>query len=276
MKWYENVVKVCMGVEPGERVLLITDEALGKEQDLLAGVIEDIGPAELFRWTLPETERPLQTAPPDVLECARTFDVGIQFLAHTTTEEQLYRLSLVKATAGGGVMRFGVGLNIDQAIIDHEAELTAYALEKLLSIPEVIIYGDKDPSNARNRLGVIAFNVKGFDHAFVASVLSYEGGIGVRNGCFCAHPYVKYLLGVGAEDAHEVEKMILNQDRSNVPGAVRMSFGLYNTKEEVDRLCDMLRVVINKNYRGKYIFDKKRGEYYPEGFTMDFTSVFQL
>lgn len=120
MKWFENVVNVCVGVQPGERILLITDMALSKEQDLLAKTIEAIGPAELRRWTLPEGERPLKVAPPEILECARTFDAGIQFLSYTSTEEQPYRFSLVQATADGGKMRFGVGLNIDQAIFDNE------------------------------------------------------------------------------------------------------------------------------------------------------------
>lgn len=120
MKWYENVVQVCMGIQPDERVLLITDSALAAEQEQLAQVIQSIGPGELRRWTLPEAQRPLQTAPPEILECARTFDAGIQFLAHTTTEEQPYRASLVTACAEGGTMRFGVGLNIDRAILAHE------------------------------------------------------------------------------------------------------------------------------------------------------------
>lgn len=120
MNWYENVVHVCMGIQPGERVLLITDQALGNEQELLARTIEAAWPGELVRWTLPEDQRPLTVAPPEILDCARTFDVGIQFLSHTTTAEQPYRFSLIKATAEGGRMRFAVGLNIDQAIIDHE------------------------------------------------------------------------------------------------------------------------------------------------------------
>jgi len=120
MEWYDNVVHVCMGVQPGERVLLITDLALAKEQEQLANTIKAIGPAALKRWTLPENERPLKIAPPDLLETARTFDVGIQFLGSTTTAEQPYRFSLMQATSEGGKMRFGVGLNIDQAILEHE------------------------------------------------------------------------------------------------------------------------------------------------------------
>jgi leucyl aminopeptidase (aminopeptidase T) len=120
MQWFENVINVCMGIRPGEKVLLITDAALSKEQELLASTIQAIGPAELRRWTLPEGQRPLKVAPPEILECARTFDAGMQFLGHTTNEELPYRFSLIQATSEGGRMRFASGLNIDQAILDHE------------------------------------------------------------------------------------------------------------------------------------------------------------
>ncbi len=160
------------------------------------------------------------------------------------------------------------------SIIEHEAELTSYALQKLSLMPDVVIYGDKDPTNARNRLGVISLNVMGMDHALVSAILSYEGGIGVRNGCFCAHPYVKSLLGVTPEDAKEVEKHILARDRSKIPGTIRISFGLYNTKEEIDRFCDALNMIIRKQYKGNYVVNKERGEYYPEGFQIDFSKFF--
>ncbi len=159
-------------------------------------------------------------------------------------------------------------------IIKHETDLTTYALEKLTVVPEVVIYGDKDPGNARNRLGVISLNVKGMDHALVSAILSYEGGIGVRNGCFCAHPYVKSLLGVTPEQAKEVEKHILARDRSKIPGTFRISFGLYNTKEEIDRFCEVLSKIIKGDYKGKYVVDKERGEYYPEGFELAFSEFF--
>jgi leucyl aminopeptidase (aminopeptidase T) len=120
MQWYENVVNVCMGVQPGECVLLITDEALRYEQEMLAKTIEQANPGKLLRWTLPEDQRPLLTAPPEILEAARTFDVGLQFLARTTTEEQPFRLALLKAVAEGAHCRYASGLNIDQRIMQNE------------------------------------------------------------------------------------------------------------------------------------------------------------
>ncbi|UCC12624.1 MAG: aminotransferase class V-fold PLP-dependent enzyme [candidate division WOR-3 bacterium] len=162
------------------------------------------------------------------------------------------------------------------AIIDHEAELTAYALKRLVGIPEVVIYGDADAKRARDRLGVIAFNVRGMSHALVAAILSYEGGIGARNGCFCAHPYVKQLLGVDEEESREVEAQIIARDRSRLPGMVRISFGLYNTEEEIDHLVDVLQMIVKKQYKGEYMLDKERGEYHPKGFSYDFPKYFTL
>lgn len=162
------------------------------------------------------------------------------------------------------------------AIIDHEAALTAYALKRLAEIPEVIIYGDADAKSARDRLGVIAFNIKDMNHALVAAILSYEGGIGARNGCFCAHPYVKQLLGVDEEESREVEAQIIARDRSRLPGMVRISFGLYNTEAEIDHLIDILSVIVKKQYKGEYVLDKERGEYHPKGYANDFQKYFTL
>ncbi|MEO0165076.1 MAG: aminotransferase class V-fold PLP-dependent enzyme [candidate division WOR-3 bacterium] len=182
---------------------------------------------------------------------------------------------IIGVVALAEVIRLIQKVGFDQ-IIAHETELTAYALEKLNEIPEIIIYGDRDPKNAHNRLGVISFNIRGMHHALVAAILSYEGGIGVRNGCFCAHPYVKCLLGVTPEEAKKIEQMIINRDRSEVPGAVRISFGIYNTKEEIDYLIEMLQKIIKKEYRGNYILNKERGEYHPENFEFRFHELFNF
>jgi cysteine desulfurase/selenocysteine lyase len=163
-----------------------------------------------------------------------------------------------------------------QTIIDHETKLTEYALSRLSELPEIVIYGDSAPDTAAQRLGVIAFNVKGVDHALAAAILSYEGGIGVRNGCFCAHPYVKRLLGVSREEAKQVEAHIIARDRSKIHGTIRVSFALYNTKQEIDHLIDMLRIIIDNKYKGTYVINKERGEYYPEGLHLDFSSYFTI
>jgi cysteine desulfurase / selenocysteine lyase len=176
---------------------------------------------------------------------------------------------IVGAVALGAAIRWFERTGWER-VIGHEAGLTAYALEKLKGIPGVSIYGDADPSRASERLGVIPLNVAGLPHGLVASILSAEWGIGTRSGCFCAHPYVKCLLNVGESEAREMEKRILNRDRSIVPGAVRVSFGVYNTKEDVDVLCEALAAVAAGRFLDGYELNKERGEYYRKDMFEDF------
>ena len=72
----------------------------------------------------------------------------------------------------------------------HEADLTAYATARLAAVPGLTLHG---PAGA-DRVGVIALSVAGRPHALVAAVLADEHGVGVRSGCFCAHPYIAHLL----------------------------------------------------------------------------------
>ena len=74
----------------------------------------------------------------------------------------------------------------------------------------------------------------------LAAVLATEYGIGVRNGCFCAHPYLVRLLGLTDDDVQRVRAGLKQGDRRALPGMVRVSFGTYNTFEEVDRLVAAL------------------------------------
>jgi len=166
-------------------------------------------------------------------------------------------------------------LGMDQ-IARHEMKLTGYMLEKMSALPNIHIYGSPVPEVLENRLGVIAFNVDGMPHALTAAILNYEGGIGVRNGCFCAHPYIKLLMGLNDDEARLIEEQILQGDRSNLPGAVRASFGLYNTTGEIDQFIETLSKVVRKNYEGKYVLDRKKGEYHPEGYSPGFDRYFQL
>jgi selenocysteine lyase/cysteine desulfurase len=161
-------------------------------------------------------------------------------------------------------------------IKEHEKNLTHYMLERMKTIANVEIYGSSNPEVVDNRLGVISFNIKDMPHALTASILNYEGGIGVRNGCFCAHPYIKILLGMSEEEAKEIEVQIINGDRSKLPGAVRASFGMYNTIEEIDIFIEKLKDTAEKKYRGHYILDKKRGEYHPKGFNHRFADYCRL
>jgi hypothetical protein len=65
-------------------------------------------------------------------------------------------------------------------------------------------------------------------------------------------------------------------DKSEMPGLIRASFGLYNTIEEVDILVDALSNILAGNYNGKYIQDRATGEYSPVGWQPDFADYFKL
>jgi len=103
----------------------------------------------------------------------------------------------------------GIGI---ENVRRHEREITKYALQKLSEIHGLSIYGSK---NAQDRLGVVSFNVDGLHPHDVAALLDEEG-IAIRAGHACAQPLLAQL-GVNA--------------------VCRASFYVYNTKEEVDRLC---------------------------------------
>ncbi|UXS68945.1 cysteine desulfurase [Staphylococcus chromogenes] len=101
------------------------------------------------------------------------------------------------------------------AIHAHEAEITAYAYEKMSEIEGIDIYGpDKD-----KRAGIITFNLKDVHPHDVATALDTEG-VAVRAGHHCAQPLMKWL---------------------NVSSTARASFYIYNKKEDVDQLVEGLK-----------------------------------
>jgi selenocysteine lyase/cysteine desulfurase len=153
-----------------------------------------------------------------------------------------------------------------ERIAAHEKELTSYAVRRLADVDGVRLYGLRDPDRMEERLGVVPFTVDGVPHGEVAAVLSMEGAIGVRNGCFCAHPYVLRLLDVSGTEYGVYKQMVLSGDRSMLPGLVRVSFGCYNTLEEIDWLVEMVQRVVDGDYEGDYVVDKQSGSYSPRNF----------
>jgi cysteine desulfurase / selenocysteine lyase len=152
------------------------------------------------------------------------------------------------------------------SIAAHEKELTNYTLRRLNKIDGITIYGSTDPERLDDRLGVISFTVRDISHAKVAAILGYEGGTGVRNGCFCAHPYILRLLDVSDGKARKYQQEVLNGDRSRLPGLVRASIGCYNTIEEIDHLAGMLERIVAGDYQGDYVLHKATGDYMPQLF----------
>jgi selenocysteine lyase/cysteine desulfurase len=150
----------------------------------------------------------------------------------------------------------------------HEAALCAQLHKGLRSIPGVHVLGPAfdDASAGADRLAVAAFTVDGMHHALVAARLSAEFGVGVRHGCFCAHPYLIRLLGVGSAGLAEAREAVRRGDRSGIPGAVRASCGLGSSGEDVDALLDALRALAaGTTAPVTYVQDRVTGDYWPEG-----------
>jgi len=143
------------------------------------------------------------------------------------------------------------------SIASREASITAHALLGLRELPGITIYGDTEPQNTAARSGVIPFTLTGVPSHLVAATLGYEWGIGVRSGCFCAQPYVMSLLGL---NPNQVRNHILHNRRDLVDGLVRISFGFYNTNEEVDKLIQAL-AALNQGEHATYVVDQPTGLY---------------
>ncbi len=132
-------------------------------------------------------------------------------------------------------------LNMEN-IEEYERKLTKYALDLIRDIPNLILYDDM---KVEEKVSIISFNMEGLDHHELAAILAGEGGIAVRNGCFCAQPYVQRLLKISDE---EMEKYLRDESLPR-PGLVRISFGLYNDFNEIYLFAHLLKKISeNVNY----------------------------
>jgi selenocysteine lyase/cysteine desulfurase len=179
--------------------------------------------------------------------------------------------NVVGAVALGLALRWLAEIGME-TVAAHEAELTGHALRRLGRIPGVRVFGDARPETAPQRLGAIPFQLDGVSHFLVAAVLGHEYAIGVRSGCFCAHPYVLRLLGLSDAESTAVRDRMAAHDKRDMPGMVRMSFGLYNTREEVDRFCDALERIARGEMAGTYRQNTATGEFNPAGWEPDFAA----
>lgn len=166
--------------------------------------------------------------------------------------------------------------DMDMALLEkREQHLSAYLLDRLATVPRLRLLGDL-AGMGQDRVGLASFVLDGIHPQFVAAVLGHEWGIGVRAGCFCAHPYLLKLLQVSDAAAEDVRAAILRGDRSQVPGAIRASLGLYSLEEDVDRLVDALRAVADGRVDGQYVLDAATEEYEPVGYADHLASAFHL
>ncbi|MFN2290513.1 MAG: cysteine desulfurase [Anaerolineae bacterium] len=126
--------------------------------------------------------------------------------------------SIAEAIGLGAAVDYLVQLGMDE-VLEHEQAIAAYALERLSTVPDLLIYGP--PANERG--GVVTFNLLRDGELLIhphdlASILDREG-IAIRAGHHCAQPLMEYY---------------------GVPATARASFYVYNLEEEVDKLVEAL------------------------------------
>ncbi|AXB44769.1 aminotransferase class V-fold PLP-dependent enzyme [Amycolatopsis albispora] len=121
-------------------------------------------------------------------------------------------------------------------LVEHEQALTARVRDGLASVPGVRLLGLWDEDHPRT--GVVSFSLTRPDPRLVATALAAEYGIGVRDGAFCAHLAVRFLLDRCGHDG--------------AAQAVRVSVGLGTTTEHVDRLVHGLRELVSNGPKWAY------------------------
>lgn len=148
----------------------------------------------------------------------KPYQGGGEMISTVTFEKTTYNELPFKFEAGTPAVGDAIGLRTAieymqqigiQNIARHEEELLQYATEKLQQINGLRIYG-----RAPHKAAVISFLI-GNLHPYDVGVLLDHQGVAVRTGHHCTQPIM---------------------DRFGIPGTVRASFALYNTREEVDAL----------------------------------------
>ena len=156
---------------------------------------------------------------------------GGEMIEHVSFEKTTYNVLPYKFEAGTpnyvGSHAFGKAIDYLQAIgleeiTNHEHALAAYIEQELSQISQVKVY-----AAGREKAGAVSFNVYRADgvliHPFDVGVLLDRQGVAVRTGHHCAEPLIDWL---------------------GVPGTVRASVGLYNTKEDIDAFVAALKKAI--------------------------------
>ena len=139
----------------------------------------------------------------------------------------------------GAVLDLLTRVGMDK-VREKEIGLIDLVWNGLKDIEGVSVYGPEPDDIPRT--GTIAFNIKGFDHGLTAAALNDYHNIQVRNGCFCAHPYVRELL------KRELWDMDIDPDAPNAEadverkrGMSRASLGLYTTQADLEALLVAVR-----------------------------------
>jgi cysteine desulfurase/selenocysteine lyase len=161
----------------------------------------------------------------ELLDAMPPYQGGGEMIRSVTFERTLYHDIPHKFEAGTPNIAGAIGLGaaIDYlngtdraALRAHEEALLAYATEKVSGVPGVRLTG-----TAREKVSIVSFVMEGIHAHDVGTILDREG-VAARAGHHCAQPVMQHF---------------------GVPATTRASFGLYNTREEVDRLVEGLHRV---------------------------------
>ena len=114
----------------------------------------------------------------------------------------------------GAALDYLTNIGMDR-VREHEIEITKYALDKITAVKGVTLYG---PPNAKDRGGVVSFNI-GDIHPHDLATIMNDRGVAIRSGHHCAQVLM---------------------ERLDVSATSRASFYIYNTKDEVDTFIDAL------------------------------------
>ena len=160
------------------------------------------------------------------LERMPPYQGGGEMIGEVKFEGTTYQTAPYKFEAGtpniNGVIAFGEAVRyLQQFNMDdvhrHESELLACCTRRMMNIPGMRIYGTRPEKS-----GVITFNVEGV-HPYDLGVMLDKTGVAARSGRMCADPVM---------------------DHYQIPAAVRISFAVYNTLDEIDRFIEALTRVI--------------------------------
>ena len=160
-----------------------------------------------------------------LLEAMPPYQGGGEMIDRVTFEKTTYAELPFKFEAGtphiAGIIALGTaidylnGIGFD-AIAAHEHDLLTYATDQLSAMNTIDIVG-----TAADKAAILSFNIKDVHPHDVGTILDHDG-IAVRTGHHCAQPVM---------------------DRFDVAATVRASFGLYNTRDEVDVLVSGIKRV---------------------------------
>jgi cysteine desulfurase / selenocysteine lyase len=161
----------------------------------------------------------------DLLEAMRPYQGGGEMINTVTFEESTYAELPYKFEAGtpniagaialGAAVDYVTGIGLER-IGAHETDLLDYATARLREVNSIRLIG-----TAPEKAAILSFNIDDIHPHDVGTILDREG-IAVRTGHHCAQPVM---------------------DRFDVAATVRASFGLYNTRDEIDALVASLRRV---------------------------------